>query len=123
MDNPLSVEHIMPQRGAETDWPGLALNEDGTLDFEALFRRDQLIDSVGNLTLLTQRLNSSVSNGPFQDKRREIALQSRLQLNSYFQKIADKPNWDEAAILERADTLFTLAVKAWPYPRVAPTQA
>ncbi len=68
---------------------------------------------LGNLTLLTQPLNSSVSNGPYYAKRQEIASQSLLALNSYFQH---QDTWDEVAILRRGEVLAELAVRVWPGP-------
>ena len=67
--------------------------------------------SLGNLTLLTQELNSSVSNGPFAAKRREIAKQSVLRLNTYFQ---DATTWDEVEIAKRGETLLEYAMRIWP---------
>jgi uncharacterized protein with ParB-like and HNH nuclease domain len=116
LTKPLTIEHVMPQWGSELHWPKPAPKGDGTPDYAAIQRRSALLHSIGNLTLLTQPLNSSVSNGPFSDKRREIALQSRLQLNSFFQTLADDVLWDEAAILIRANRLFKLFCEAWPYP-------
>ena len=71
-----------------------------------------MVDTLGNLTLLTFKLNSSVSNGPFDDKRNAILQQSALRLNRYFQTIG---SWDEGAILHRADYLFDAAKNLWPH--------
>jgi hypothetical protein len=76
-------------------------------------RRRHLIHSFGNLTLLTQALNSAVSNGPFPDKRAAVVRQSGLQLNAYFQ---DVEGWDEEAILHRGRRLFDKARSLWPHP-------
>jgi hypothetical protein len=62
----------------------------------------RMLHTLGNLTLLTPRLNSSVSNGPFCNKRSAIAGQSRLIMNSYFQRFTDDYTWDEKAIGHRA---------------------
>ena len=74
------------------------------------------LHSIGNLTLLTQPLNSEVSNGPFKAKRPEITKQSLLVLNSYFQKFSNKDSWNEKTILERGKRLTDLALKVWAYP-------
>ena len=92
----LSVEHILPRSWQET-WP----LQDGTLPtvhqrLEAMFataeddstlgrivRRNRLKETIGNLTLLTKPLNSSVSNAPFDEKRAgnvKAILQSRQQV-------------------------------------------
>lgn len=72
--------------------------------------------SLGNLTLLTQPLNSAVRNGPFMLKRPEIARQSQLRLNSYFQNFDDSDPWDETTIIERGKSLAALALNIWPKP-------
>lgn len=116
LTNPLTIEHIMPQWGKEEDWPAPLRLKEGESVEEAKYRRERLIHSIGNLTLLTQPLNSSVSNGSFKNKRSEITKQSRLQLNAYFQRFDDKSVWDEKAILKRGRELFDLASRAWPFP-------
>jgi hypothetical protein len=116
IDDSLTVEHVMPQAGSEADWPRPPLLAVGEIDLDATQRRERLCNSLGNLTLLTQVLNSSVSNGPFNAKRREICLQSRLQLNAYFQRFTDGDKWTEQAIQDRGAELFKLAQAIWPYP-------
>src|SRR6266480_2561816 len=99
------------------DFPAAtALLANGEPDFEAINRRKRLCNSFGNLTLLTKGLNSSISNGPFPAKRREICLQSRLQLNAYFQKYTDEDKWTEETIQKRGVELFELAAAVWPFP-------
>jgi hypothetical protein len=56
--------------------------------------------------LLTTPLNSSVSNGPFLDKRKAIEAHSLLVLN---REIVQEVAWDEERILTRGAALFTLA--------------
>jgi len=69
--------------------------------------------TFGNLTLLTQPLNSSVSNSAFEIKKPEILKNSALALNRYFQ---DKDVWDEDLITTRGEMLFAHASERWPYP-------
>lgn len=105
----LTVEHVMPQ-----SWAAVAYYQvEGMTDGRRL-ARDIAIHRFGNLTLLTQPLNSSVSNGPFDDwknakgelvegKRAKLG-QSALLVNTYFNgKYPDK--WDDKAIGERSDAL------------------
>jgi uncharacterized protein with ParB-like and HNH nuclease domain len=105
----LTVEHVMPQSWQE-NWP---LPHDGKSPEDASYERDEIIHTLGNLTLLTQELNSSVGNAPFEIRRPEITKHSALHLNVYFQ---DRQTWNESAILERGAFLFETAVKLWPYP-------
>jgi hypothetical protein len=58
----LTVEHLLPRRWRQ-HWP---LPENAPAD--AAGRRDQLLHTLGNLTLLTKKLNTSVSNGPWDKK-------------------------------------------------------
>jgi hypothetical protein len=126
----LSVEHILPREWQKT-WP----LEDGSLPtgqqvFDALFvsteddsplgrivKRNRLLQSFGNLTLLTRPLNSSVSNGPYPQKRAAIGEHSLLVLNREVCKYA---TWDEEKILTRGKSLFSVAKTIWPLP-VGPT--
>ena len=104
-----TVEHIMPQ-GWRENYPLIL----GKIDErDAIAERENLIHTIGNLTLLTQTLNSFVSNGPFNKKRPEIAEQSLLKMNNYFQTCGDK--WTEGNILKRGKALFNTAKTIWPY--------
>ena len=105
----LHVEHVLPVAW-ETHWSTPA-------DENAVLVRNHLLHNIGNLTLLTDKLNPTLSNKAFTVKRPEI-MKSLLALNAHFQdaKFAvPTPVWDEAAIRERAVKLFKVAVKIWPY--------
>jgi|SRR5579859_3298815 len=106
----LSVEHVLPQKWKLVDYP---LAPDSAENRE---RRRQLIHSVGNLTLVTPGFNSALSNDAFKVKRPEIAMNSSLILNAYFQTFKDTDPWDEETIIARAEALFPLALQAWPHP-------
>jgi hypothetical protein len=123
LSKPLSIEHIMPQSPRPNTWPDIPTTAEGEPDTEALLRRERLKHSFGNLTLLTQVLNWETSNGPFSAKRGQIALQSRLSLNTYFQGFQDDFQWDENAVLERGRNLLGLALKQWSYPMAQSTSA
>ena len=110
--SPLTVEHVLPQSAADSDWP--LESKPAESESEARQRRSMILHTLGNLTLLTQPLNSSESNGPYSKKRPEIAKQSLLALNSYFQ---DAKDWGEAEILKRGEKLADLAVVIWPSPK------
>ena len=64
----LTIEHLMPVGWSRGEWP-LA---DGVDADAATYQRNTLIHSIGNLTLVTQKLNSSMSNGPWGSKREEL---------------------------------------------------
>lgn len=105
----LSVEHVLPQ-GWPKRWP---LAED-TAEHRA--KRERLLHSIGNLTLVTPGFNSSLSNEPFKVKRPELAANSSLMLNAYFQQFDDGFDWNEDAIVARAETLWKNALRVWPHP-------
>jgi hypothetical protein len=129
INSALSVEHFLPQAWY-THWPltdGKFVTEEFARDarqhqvlglhldqtsHEAA-QRQNLIDTFGNLTLLTHPLNSSVSNGPFAQKKKAITDQSALRLNRYFN---DRDAWNEAAILSRGEELLADALSVWDRP-------
>ena len=111
----MTIEHVLPQGWDEINWPLPAIQSGDSRDM-LVIKRNAILQTIGNLTLLTQPLNSSVSNGPFKQKREAIAGQSQLRLNSYFQKPRDMVEWNEQDIVDRAKRLFEIACQIWPYP-------
>lgn len=109
----------MPQKW-EANWSLIPAEGSDAVDLNAVktdekaaAARDRDIQTFGNLTLLTQKLNSSVSNGPFDSKRNQITENSALRLNRYFINLE---KWDEDSILDRGRSLFQIARKIWQYP-------
>ena len=113
-----SIEHIMPQSWSDSYPlpPGIRPSDEN-----AIVARENILHTIGNLTLLTQPLNSTISNGPFKDKRLKIAEQSMLRLNVDFQEqnLRMKNEWIEQDILNRGKKLFEIAQTIWPYPTVS----
>jgi hypothetical protein len=70
-----------------------------------------LLQTLGNLTLLTVELNAAQSNSAWPVKRQAMAIHSLLPLN---QVIVTSAMWDEAAITARGEDLFKRAVVLWP---------
>ena len=107
----LTIEHIMPQQWRE-NWsenlPGRVEDKN-----EAGLKRDRIVHSIGNLTLVNQKLNSTLSNEPWSKKRGTLNRYSLLFLNRMV--LADRSDWDEEAIAARADQLYQVAVKVWPH--------
>ena len=106
----LTIEHLLPESW-EQNWPLPELSPEEQQS--AIERRNHLKQTIGNLTLLTQKLNSSVSNGPWDQKRPKIAAQTKLNMN---QRLATEETWNEDRILARSDALFEVARSIWPYP-------
>lgn len=116
----LTIEHVMPVKWPPPAWPEpLAPEELGPEEETPVERRNRLLHSFGNLTLLTQALNSSVSNGPYDDKRPEITQQSLIRLNAWFQTAE---TWDEASIRERGEHLLGIALGVWGHPGGKPDE-
>ena len=121
IEDALTVEHILPRAWIE-HW----LLEDGNrgMDFHELIgaeeddlrvtqtrARNAALQTFGNLTILTQRLNSSVSNGPWTTKKRELLSHSLLPIN---QQLQNQDVWNEAAIVERSNKLLERSLRLWP---------
>lgn len=108
----------MPQKGTLADYPFAA-----TMPLETGETPDRcrarLINAIGNLTLLTQELNSSISNGPFEAKAKAIVADSDLRLNAWL-RTPPIPEWSEDAIVARGEELFKIASSIWQRP---PTSA
>ena len=118
----LTVEHLLPQKADLETYPFASehiydtrvseKNKDETIEE----RRARMIHTIGNLTLLTQSLNSGISNAPFSEKAKAIAEESDLRINAWLRK-SDRPSvWDEASILNRGLKLFEVAKEVWPSP-------
>jgi hypothetical protein len=78
-----------------------------------IVRRNRIKETLGNLTLLTKPLNSSVSNGPFEGKRQALKDNSLLVLN---QEVSALEDWSEEAIATRGKALFQSARVIWAFP-------
>ena len=122
IEGPLTVEHILPQ-GWLAHWPlpdgskgmnGTELWEAAAEDprAKATRKRNAALQTLGNLTILTQPLNSAVSNSSWEKKKPELLLHSLLPIN---QNLHNVEVWDETAIEKRAKELFMRAVEIWPH--------
>lgn len=108
VERKLTIEHLLPRNWKE-NWPLKVTH--GTPEYEKLAEeRNGALETVGNLTLLTKQLNPSVSNGPWDRKRKEILKHSALNLNRTLSE-----TWDEDHIKKRTEELFRAALKVWPH--------
>ena len=119
-DKAPTVEHIMPQNW-QTNWP-LADGTKGLEFFEMLNFpdtdarvgasrvRENAVQTLGNLTILTTGLNSAQSNLGWDKKRSELMKHSLLPLN---QMLIDQSVWSEETILRRGEELFEKALRLW----------
>jgi hypothetical protein len=104
----LTIEHLLPQSWS-THWP-LPGEAD---EKEERNRRNALVHTLGNLTLLTKSLNPAVSNGSWPKKRTDILKHSALNLN---RSLSEFDDWAEEDIVRRGKALFKVAKRIWPRP-------
>ena len=108
-----TVEHIMP-RSPNEDWErhlSRKWNDPGNYDW--------YLNSLGNLTLVTQSWNSSMSNSSW-SKKRESLRKHGLPLNSqYFGegRPGDARAWNEQAIDARENWIIDKLLELWPDQR------
>ena len=110
----MTVEHLLPQSWSPELHPfgdGSYLREQET---EEQGRR-RLVDTIGNLTLLTSPLNSSVGNGPIGEKLKKIGEHSLLRLNRQIRVEGER--WTEGEVLARGRQLFDYAKAIWGPPQ------
>lgn len=104
-----AIEHLMPQSW-DRHWP---LTNETTEQ-----NRNEHIHKLGNLTLLSSKLNSSVSNGPWdgeEGKRSSLLKRDVLFLNRL---VTDEAGlvWDEEKINIRTESLINDILAIWPVP-------
>jgi hypothetical protein len=106
--NSYSLEHIMPKKW-QTHWP------DNVTESE----RNQAILKLGNLTLITSSLNSTIRNAGWTDKRDGKGSKKGLKAYSAGLKIIDNgdfltsPSWNETMIQKRGKFLAESAIALW----------
>lgn len=120
----LEIEHVMPQAW-RYHW-----DTEPPLGPEAAAERDRLVNTIGNLTLVTKSLNGSLSNRPWTDaaarglkdggeagkgKRALLQKFSLLVLNKQILE-AHPDAWTEDDILDRSAALAGAICEVWPGP-------
>ncbi|MEM1040789.1 MAG: DUF262 domain-containing HNH endonuclease family protein [Pseudomonadota bacterium] len=122
----LSVEHILPTQWEEhwplpsgekptknETWQAMFASEENNTRIGEIVRRNRLLNTFGNLTVLTKPLNASVSNGHYKGKRDALTDHSLLVLN---REIIKSEEWTEDEIEARGQALLDVAKSIWPYP-------
>lgn len=113
-----TIEHVLPQ-GWGQYWP-LPAGDPELLTFE----RDRVVQRLGNLTLVNNKLNPSLSNRPWTDveaqavgydlgKRSLLQQHGTLHLNTRI-VTGWVDCWDEDCIAARGDKLADLVLAIWP---------
>ena len=91
-----NLEHIFPQNPG-ADWP----NRD---------KLEPFIWHIGNLTVLSNRLNAKARNKPFAAKCKEHYSKSEIRMTRDLTKLKA---WDESAIVKRAEQLAKQIIRTW----------
>ena len=99
-----SVEHIMPKKWQEY-WKESGMTE------EDKATRTWKLKRLGNLTLITGTMNSSIRHKAWKTKRKELKNHSDLPITKDYLELDE---WNEATMASRADDLAEIAVEIWP---------
>lgn len=102
----LHVEHVMPK-----NWRAHWADPAGA-PIEAAERRDRLVQTIGNLTLLTAKLNQSLSDSDWDTKRPALQTYGLTALNA---DLATHERWDDETIRARSEKLARTALAIWPH--------
>lgn len=105
-----TIEYVMPRKW-QANWP---ISEGARAEDE----REALLDTFGNLTLLTSRLNSKVSNGPWNGemgKKQALEDHCVLLMNRKLKDLAGD-DWNESKIRTRTEALVKVITEIWPVP-------
>lgn len=104
-----AIEHVMPRKWQD-HWPIESSNSEQD--------RDRIIHTLGNLTLLTTKLNSKISNGAWvgeSGKRESLHAHDVFFLNRQILRQSDQ-GWTDEAIRLRTRSLVDALVRIWPVP-------
>lgn len=102
-----SLEHIMPKKW-RNNWNDVNMTE------EQAEHRDDLILTLGNLTLITRQLNSSIRDSNWETKingnNQSYGLREYAQGIEIFSKYLQRNSWAEDDIKERAQELLSFSI-------------
>ena len=101
-----SIEHLIP-RGWEKNWK----LPTGVTEAE----RDDRVHLLGNLTLVTKSLNSSLSNDPW-DKKKETLEERDIGFMNKKIISAHSSNWTDTDVDARVKDLTEIVLELWPVP-------
>jgi uncharacterized protein with ParB-like and HNH nuclease domain len=96
----VNLEHILPQNFDETWHAGFSKDTDPS---DYVYR-------IGNLTLLTSKINTAISNSPFEIKKEKAFSISKLPINVH---LMEKSQWGEKEIDQRQEQMAKVALQVW----------
>lgn len=108
-----SIEHISPQT-ADEEWvePGYEVNENN--QYSEDFKQNYL-NKLGNLMLISQSHNSQIGNRPFKDKLESYnnpILKQQSEIKNFVEDTKE-PRWDSIAIDKRHEKIIDFAKQRW----------
>ena len=106
----LQVERVLPISWQE-HWPVEASDPGEKIVLEQ--ERSDHVHRIGNLTLVSERLNPAMSNAPWKEKCPELKKHSHLRLNA---RLCQEADWNEQAIRTRGEWLAKVVSRIWPGP-------
>jgi len=107
----LQIEHVIPQAW-RMHWPVIGTGDGAELQV-AETARENHINRIGNLTLLTGPLNQTMSNDPWGSKRSALSEHSKLEINA---QLVTFDEWNEEEISHRGVRLAQQLANVWPGP-------
>lgn len=106
--NSYSLEHLMPKK-----WR----NHWGKLGDDAAIQRDSILLTLGNLTIIPQKLNTAIMDSEWSIKKAgkngKLGLEKCAKGLAVMENVLEKDIWDEKAIEERAKWLYEKANEVW----------
>lgn len=103
--NKLNIEHVMPQ--TETNYWKNQINENSEYT--------EVVNRIGNLTLVDYRDNSSMGNRDFETKKEVLNKSRHIKMN---EDILNKNIWNENEIEIRSRKLADEFIKIFKYPKL-----
>lgn len=104
----LHLEHIAPQRPSQdSDWK---IQMKGELNYREIIYR------IGNMMLLRDRVNKSVSNLNFEKKLGKYEAQNKktkMPLPTLSKNVLSYKEWDQNAVLTRSREIAEIATEVW----------
>lgn len=109
-----SLEHLMPQKWT-TYWMPENIPDESKQDF--ITERDSVINTLGNLAIITQQLNSSIRNATWNKKKNGNGKNAGLieYASDLFtlKDVINKQEWNEDTIEERAEWIASKVNEIW----------
>jgi hypothetical protein len=97
------VEHIYPQTPSSAKWSNYT----------------QMINRIGNLTLLSKRLNIGIKNADFAIKKQDAYEASDILITK---ELAELDAWDANAVVNRQRELSQSVGNIWRFPGETPPE-